>query len=337
MTEKKPGHIGCIEAGILENALVIVAVLDPKGTVLAWNHAAETITGYSKKDVIGTTSIWRHLYPDKAYRESVNSRLAEILAKKNYFENFETMIRTHSGAHRVILWNTKEVELDGMKHVIAIGQDFTHIRELDSFRESVIDSANVLITVLDDKGKVVTWNKAAEEITGYSPSEAIGGYGIWKLLYPDEDYRETVTRQIKEVISAQQHFSNLETRVTTKTSGKKVISWNTRQINIGGVKHVISIGVDITEQRIAEEALVAYMTEMAMRIKQPVEIIRDNLHEVAELLRAGKITTEETAMLLDGQVRNARQVAANVQEFQQAILEKNRAIPEAYRKFLEGD
>ncbi|MHB8164180.1 MAG: PAS domain S-box protein, partial [Methanoregula sp.] len=148
MTEKKPGPIGCIEAGILENALVIIAVLDTKGTVLGWNHAAETITGYSKQEAIGTTSIWRHLYPDKAYRDSVNSRLAEILAKKNYFENFETMIQTSSGATRVILWNTKEVELDGAKHVIAIGQDYTHIRELDSFRESVIDSANVLITVL---------------------------------------------------------------------------------------------------------------------------------------------------------------------------------------------
>ncbi len=337
MTEKKPGPIGCIEAGILENALVIIAVLDPKGTVLAWNRAAETITGYSKQEVIGNTSVWRHLYPEKAYRDSVNRRLAEILATKNYFENFETQIHTRSGARRVILWNTKEVEIDGKKHVIAIGQDFTHIRELDSFRESVIDSANVLITVLNEKGRVVMWNRAAEEITGYAPSEAIGGYGIWKRLYPDKEYRDTVTRQIQEVISVQQHFSNLETRVTTKTGGKKVISWNTRQINIGGVNHVITIGIDITEQRIAEEALVAYMTEMAMRIKQPVEIIRENLHDVAELLRAGKITPEETAILLDGQVRNARQVAANVQEFQKAILEKNRAIPDAYRKFLEGD
>ncbi len=40
--------------------------------------------------------------------------------------------------------------------------------------------------------------------------------------------------------------------------------------------------------------------------------------------------------MLEGQVRNATQIAANVQEFQKAILEKNKEIPEAYRKFLEG-
>ena len=337
MTEKKSEHLGCIEAGILENALVIIAVLGRKGKILAWNHAAETITGYSKQEVIDTTTIWRHLYPDKVYRDSVTKRIAEILAAKDYFENFETTILTRSGTSRTILWNTKTIEQEGVKRVITVGQDITHVRELDSFRESVIDNANVLITVLDPHGNVVTWNTAAEEITGYSRTEAIGKREIWKRLYPDKSYRDTVTRQIKEVISAQRHFVNLETKVTTKTGGKKVISWNTRQITFGGGQHVISIGVDITEQRKAEEALVAYMTEMAMRIKNPVEIIRDHLLDVAGLIRAGKITPEETAMLLDGQVRNTTQVAANVQEFQKAILENNRNIPESYQKFLEGD
>ncbi|MDD4136572.1 MAG: hypothetical protein PHT99_01580 [Methanoregula sp.] len=122
-----------------------------------------------------------------------------------------------------------------------------------------------------------------------------------------------------------------------KDGGNRIISWNTREIGSGTGRLSIAIGRDITEQHKAEEALVAYMTEMAMRIRQPVGIIRDNLQDVAGLIRAKKITPEETAMLLDGQVRNATQVAANVQEFQKAIIEKNHAIPEAYRKFLEGD
>jgi PAS domain S-box-containing protein len=337
MADKKPDPIGCIEAGILDNALVIIAVLDKEGKILTWNRAAETITGYSKQEVIGSSKVWRLLYPDKAYRTSVTSKITEILAAKDYFENFETTIRTRSGTSRIILWNTKEIHQDGMSRAIAVGQDITHLRELDSFRESIIDNANVLITVLGLHGKVVMWNTAAEEITGYPRTEAIGRLDIWKRLYPDKEYRDMVTRQIKEVISARQHFTNLETRVTTKTGEKKIISWNTRQIAFGNGQHVISIGVDITEQRAAEEALVAYMTEMAMRIKQPVEIIRDNLLDVAGLIRAGKITPEESAMLLDGQVRNATQVSKNVLGFQQAILAKNRSIPEAYRKFLEGE
>jgi PAS domain S-box-containing protein len=337
MNEKKTEPVGCVEAGILENALVIIAVLGKHGKVEAWNRAAETITGYSREEVIGSATIWRHLYPEKSYRDSVTRRIAEILAAKDYFENFETTIRTRSGANRTILWNTKEIVRDGIKRVVTVGQDITPVRELDAFKESIIDNANVLITVLDFKGRVVIWNAAAEEITGYARSEAIGGYGIWKLLYPEKRYRDTITRQIKDIITDRQHFVNFEARITTKSGNKKIISWNSRLITFGSGQQVITIGIDITEQRMAEEALVAYMTEMAMRMKQPIEIIRDNLEDIAGLIRKGKITPEETAMLLDGQIRNATQIAANVQEFQKAIVERNQNIPQAYRKFLEGD
>jgi PAS domain S-box-containing protein len=337
MKENKTEESECIEAGILENALVIIAVLGRQGKILAWNHGAETITGYSRQEVLGSSKIWQHLYPDKEYRDSVTARIAVILKAKDYFENFETTIRTKAGASRIILWNTKAIGHEGSARVVTVGQDVTPLKELDSFRESIIENANVLTTVMDRGGRVVVWNTAAEEITGYSCSEVVGSSGIWKKLYPEKKYRDTVTGQIKEAIQTQRYFANLETTITTKSGEKRIISWNTRQIASGSGQHVITIGVDITEQRKAEESLVAYMTEMAMRIKQPVEIIRENLREVAELIRAGKITPEETSMMLDGQVRNATQIAANMQEFQKAIVEKNRAIPEAYRKFLEGD
>ncbi len=55
----------CIEAEFLDNALVMIAVLGGKGMVISWNHAAETITGYSRKEVIGSNSVWKKLYPDK--------------------------------------------------------------------------------------------------------------------------------------------------------------------------------------------------------------------------------------------------------------------------------
>jgi sulfur carrier protein ThiS len=79
------------------------------------------------------------------------------------------------------------------------------------------------------------------------------------------------------------------------------------------------------------------MTEMAMRLKSPVEIIRDNLTDVAKLIRAKKLDPEEIALVLDGQVRIADQIARNVLEFQREISKKNKEIPDAYRKFLEGE
>jgi PAS domain S-box-containing protein len=336
MAKPKADTAGCIGDGILENALTMIVVLDRKGTILSWNHAAETITGYLRDEVVGKTDIWKSLYPDKEYRQGVTAKIATILSAKKYFENLETTIRTRSGSSRIILWNTKEILQDGAPRSVAVGIDVTEQRKADLFRDSIIDNAHILIAVLD-RGTVLVWNKAAETITGYTRDEVVGKRDIWKQLYPDAEYRRTVTRQITEIIRKNRYFENLETTIVTRSGQKKIISWNTRQIGTEGTQQDIAIGRDITARKQAEDALLSYMTEMAMRLKGPVEIIRDNLTDVAKLIREGKLEPEEIALVLDGQVRNADQVSRNVKEFQQAVTKKNKEIPDAYRKFLTGE
>jgi PAS domain S-box-containing protein len=326
----------CIEAGILDNALVIIAVLEEKGRVVSWNHAAETITGYLQKEVVGSNVIWKNLYPDEEYRKSITEKITDILRTKNYFENLETTIRTRSGASRSILWNTKKIVERGLSRSIAVGIDVTTEQEARAFRESIIDNAYVLIAVLDPVGIIQVWNKAAERITGYPADGVIGQRDIWKKLYPDVEYRRKITRNIARIISEHNYFENLETTIVTKNQDQRIISWNTRQIEFGGIRHEIAIGRDITEQRKAEDALVAYMTEMTMRLKQPLGIINSTLRESAQFIRQGMLTTDEIILVLEGQARNASQVEANIQEFQKAIVERNQSIPEIFRKFLEG-
>lgn len=326
----------CREADILDNALVMIAVLEVNGRIVSWNRAAETITGYTHQEVIGSNAVWKDLYPDKEYRKGVTEKIADILTTKNYFENLQTTIRTRSGDSRTIVWNTKRIHENGLQRAIAVGMDVTAEREADAFRDSIIDNAYVLIAVLDPRGKILIWNKAAEMITGYSADAVIGHSDIWKKLYPDAGYRRSITEKISRIISERNYFENLETTILTKQNDKRIISWNTRQISAGGIYHEIAIGRDITDQRKAEEALVAYMTEMTMRLKQPVGIISNTLRESAQLVKEGLLTRDELITVLEGQARNTTQIEANIQEFQTAIVEKNRAIPEAYRKFLEG-
>ncbi|HVP96770.1 PAS domain-containing protein [Methanoregula sp.] len=326
----------CIEAGILDNALVMIAVLEEKGRVISWNHAAETITGYSRDEVIGSDTIWKYLYPDKEYRKSVTQKIADILRKENYFENLETTIRTRSGNSRIILWNTKKIIDGGKPRSIAVGIDVTTERDAKAFRDSIIDNAFVLIAVLDPNGRIQVWNKAAEMITGYSANDVIGRQDIWKKLYPDAEYRRGITQKVSQIISEHNYFENFETTIHARNGEQRLLSWNTRQIGSGGRFHEIAIAKDITEQRKAEEALVAYMTEMTMRLKQPVGIISNTLLESAQLMKTGMLSHDEIIMVFKGQAQNAAQIEANIGEFQKAIVEKNRAIPEAYRKFLEG-
>ena len=174
-------------------------------------------------------------------------KIADILATKNYFENFETVIRSRSGESRIILWNTKEIGEGGLRRAVAVGMDITRQREADAFRESIIDNAHVLFAVLDPHGTILVWNKAAENITGYTHDEVIGRDDIWKRLYPEAEYRRTITKQIEKLISAHNYFENLETTILARNGEQRIISWNTRQIGSEGHYREIAIGRDITK------------------------------------------------------------------------------------------
>jgi PAS domain S-box-containing protein len=254
------------QQSIIDNANVWISVLDPKGTIIVWNTTAEHISGYPAEDVIGKNTVWKQLYPDPVYRKHVVDNILDIIKKNTYVEDFETRIRTKGGDEKIIWWNTQPLRDASGKPVqfIAIGRDNTErrqaeekLRALRQFEESVIKNANIWISVLDRKGTVSIWNNAAEEISGYRAPEVIGKNTIWSQMYPDKEYRSTVTAKIKEILGANKHLKNFETRIRAKDGLERIIWWNTRALqDIPGISETfIAIGKDVTEQKTLSDAV----------------------------------------------------------------------------------
>lgn len=132
-----------------------------------------------------------------------------------------------------------------------------NLARLRAFRQSIIDQANIWLNGLDPAGNVVLWNRAAEEISGYSAEEVVGDDKIWELIYPDDDYRETVLSALDRVIHAGQTLENWSTTIRRKDGEERVISWHMRRLvdEQGTVTGSIALGRDITEHRALEEQL----------------------------------------------------------------------------------
>jgi PAS domain S-box-containing protein len=130
-------------------------------------------------------------------------------------------------------------------------------KRVTDIQESSLMNANVLLMLLDSRGRIQIWNNAAERITGYTAAEVIGRNDIWKLLYPEKEYRDRITGKITKIIGENNFFENLETTIQCRNGDRKIISWNTRMIPGDGDKdeRFIAIGVDVTESRRAEDAL----------------------------------------------------------------------------------
>ncbi|MDH7510610.1 MAG: PAS domain S-box protein [Methanolinea sp.] len=129
--------------------------------------------------------------------------------------------------------------------------------ESRKLKESIIQNANVWVMLLDSGGYVQEWNSAAERMSGYSATEVTGQNEIWKKIYPDREYRKTITGKIRDIIGKNRYFENLETTITCRDGSQKVILWNTRSLGRkpGEKELFVAIGTDITAIKRAEEEL----------------------------------------------------------------------------------
>lgn len=118
--------------------------------------------------------------------------------------------------------------------------------------KTLFDTIDAVVLVVDDSGRVQTMNQACTEITGFTRDDFMDR-PVWSVLAPPEDidkYRDAIAR----LTSVGTTFP-LEASLLTKHSDLRIIAWrfaaspNSRL----GKQSFMLTGIDITQQRLAEE------------------------------------------------------------------------------------
>ena len=123
----------------------------------------------------------------------------------------------------------------------------------DGFLEAVLETLGALVVVMDRDGRIVHWNRACQETTGYTLAEVRGSH-VWdRLLVPEET--DGVKRVFKELQAG--FFPNKHNNFwIAKDGARRTIAWsNTALLDAHGlVQYVIGTGIDMTrEGELAEE------------------------------------------------------------------------------------
>jgi PAS domain S-box-containing protein len=295
--------------GIVNGSPIPQFVIDRNHQVISWNTALEQYSGVKADDVIGTTGQWKAFYPRERPCMAdllVDGNLEKIpewyegkFSSSKYVEGaYEaTDFFPHMGTSGIWLYFTASAIRDEDGNIIGAVETLEDISDrkraeeeilaLSRFQQSVIDNANVWLMVLDPKGTVLLWNNAAAEISGYPPEEVIHSNAIWKLLYPDPEYRKTITATILRIIRERQFLQNFETSIRTKAGVKKTILWNTRTLeDTAGGRGLtyVAIGVDITKSLLAEQAYKDSESRMAAILQgSPIpQFVIDRNHHVIQ-------------------------------------------------------
>ena len=166
------------------------------------------------------------------------------------------------------------------------------LREEDSlkaerdFSKSLVDTVRAIIMVLDAEGRIVSYNRFMQDITGYSLDEVKGK--DWFTTFLPEGDNDRVRDLFKKAIGGTQTRSNVNP-IVTKDGREILIEWNDKTLKDEDDKVIglVSIGQDITDKKNAEEEAKKRMGEIEklnrFMIGRELRII-DMKREVNDLL-----------------------------------------------------
>jgi PAS domain S-box-containing protein len=122
------------------------------------------------------------------------------------------------------------------------------------FVSAVLDSGGALVIVLDRQGRILRFNRACEELSGFSAAEMAGRI-FWESLVPPEDL--PVVRDVWAKLKAGRAHHTHEHRWITKDGMLRLIAWSTSTLpgEADDVPYVVGTGIDITERKQAEQAV----------------------------------------------------------------------------------
>ena len=228
---------------------------------------------------------------------------------------------------------TRAIVFIGISIVSAVLSTTIH-RQRDQIMQSegrfrgVWDSIQAGIILVDAKRHtIIAANPEAEKMTGFSEDEMVG-HICHKYICPAE--------QGKCPISDLGLTVDHTERVLLSRDGKGVPVLKTvTEMQVDGDDYYIESFIDISDLKDAENTLLAYFREATLRIRNPVELVRDNLKELEDDLKGRETNPAYVITALAVQEKNIEGILDNLQEIDRAVAEKRTEIPAALREYLK--
>ena len=303
-----------------------IFLLDPEGYVLTWNAGAAAIKGYQADEIIGEH--FSRFYPAEALATNwPEQELAEARRVGRFEDEGWRLRKDGSRFWANVVITTLRDEEGGVRGFLKITRDLTERRTAEEtlraseerlrlILEAVHDYA---IFMLDPGGHVVTWNPGAQRIKGWSAAEIVGHH--FSRFYPPED----VTRQ----------WPDQELRIARSQGRYEEQGWRLRKdgsrfwANVvitpmydssGTLRGYAKVTRDLTERRMAEEALRRAYDDLEVRVRdRTAELQRLDRHKDQFLAMLGHELRNPLAP-----IRNALEILAH--DSDRETQERARAI-----------
>ncbi|MFO8048437.1 MAG: PAS domain S-box protein, partial [Desulfosudaceae bacterium] len=157
------------------------------GLYIDINQGFTRLTGYTREDVIGKTSLDINIWHDPADRQE----LIRGLRQNGFYNNLEARFRRKDGSLTTALMSGRVISINNAPHIISITRDISERKRFEEalrlseekFR-TLYEYAPIPYQSLDEEGRFLDVNPAWSQNLGYQREEVIG-HRFDEFLLPD--------------------------------------------------------------------------------------------------------------------------------------------------------
>ncbi|HED13434.1 MAG TPA: PAS domain S-box protein [Gammaproteobacteria bacterium] len=252
------------------------------GIYVEINQGFSTITGYSREEVIGKSSIEINIWDNPQDRQ----RLVDGLKKEGRVENLEARFCLKDGTTVTGLMSASVITLNGKAHILSCTRNIEHLKQLEREREQLLHESEKSEAKLvsaqyiarmgnftwDIQTGHVAWSRGMHHLLKYPEKEEIDYDKVNQAIHHPDDLLCVTQWLEKSIASGRKKLTPKEYRFVCK-DGEVIWVETNGSISYEDGKAVTLFGTchDITERKQFESAL----QKKEQKTRQIIETARD--------------------------------------------------------------